>query len=531
MRASRIFLLLVLGFVIAICCSPPDFRFEKPREGDCNDRAQNGDETGEDCGGLSCPGCEVGDPCQAHSDCANGSCVQRVCRAAHCTDGDISGSETYIDCGGGECPPCGVRQRCDENADCITHACVDRECVATDCDDRMLSPGETSIDCGGEVCPACDVGERCQGSGDCKTGLCIDDRCTTEACTDQMKGPTEEGVDCGGPCPFECDPVAACSDNMKGPLESDIDCGGDDCPPCGLGDTCEVPGDCESGFCVGLVCTATECPDDALEGCEPGAGGAGGAPSAGGAAGGGAGGADGGAPPEGGAGGAAGEAGASPQGGTDPVGGSGGITGGSGAGGSGGTTGGAATGGSATGGTPPVLTSCPGCAKLSVPLVDGSDRGGNFVLFLGQTLDFSSARVHYRVYRETGTGGVIKGYVQHSGTPDYQQLFQRDGKNLEDLHGWQTLTFDVGGHQTTFDKTIVARVGIQITGFEGTEPKTPAIVYLDSISLEGAGDSAWNFDHSGTVVYSWETSASNGILFVNRGDNPADGTSLNWLGP
>ncbi|MBR9922897.1 MAG: T9SS type A sorting domain-containing protein [Bacteroidetes bacterium] len=53
-------------------CGPPS----------CNDGIQNGDETGVDCGGSSCPACPS------------------------CSDGIQNGNETGVDCGGPDCAPC-----------------------------------------------------------------------------------------------------------------------------------------------------------------------------------------------------------------------------------------------------------------------------------------------------------------------------------------------------------------------------------------------------------------------------------------
>jgi len=53
----------------------------------CNDGIQNGQETGVDCGGPTCPPCEA---------------------APTCTDGIQNGQETGVDCGGPTCPPCQV---------------------------------------------------------------------------------------------------------------------------------------------------------------------------------------------------------------------------------------------------------------------------------------------------------------------------------------------------------------------------------------------------------------------------------------
>ena len=48
----------------------------------CNDGIQNGDETGIDCGGITCPACPT------------------------CNDGIQNGDETGVDCGGPDCSPC-----------------------------------------------------------------------------------------------------------------------------------------------------------------------------------------------------------------------------------------------------------------------------------------------------------------------------------------------------------------------------------------------------------------------------------------
>jgi hypothetical protein len=48
----------------------------------CSDEVQNGDETAVDCGGSSCPGCDVGESCELSSDCQSGLCVGDVCQPA-----------------------------------------------------------------------------------------------------------------------------------------------------------------------------------------------------------------------------------------------------------------------------------------------------------------------------------------------------------------------------------------------------------------------------------------------------------------
>jgi len=73
----------------------------------CTDGVQNGQETGVDCGGPTCPACPT------------------------CTDGIQNGQETGVDCGGPTCPACPT------------------------CTDGVQNGQETGVDCGGPTCPPC----------------------------------------------------------------------------------------------------------------------------------------------------------------------------------------------------------------------------------------------------------------------------------------------------------------------------------------------------------------------------------------
>jgi cysteine-rich repeat protein len=48
----------------------------------CEDQAKNGDETDVDCGGATCPKCQLEAACAAPSDCASGSCSGGLCKVA-----------------------------------------------------------------------------------------------------------------------------------------------------------------------------------------------------------------------------------------------------------------------------------------------------------------------------------------------------------------------------------------------------------------------------------------------------------------
>ncbi|MBK8698734.1 MAG: T9SS type A sorting domain-containing protein [Saprospiraceae bacterium] len=125
----------------------------------CTDGIKNGQETGVDCGGPTCPPCPPS-----------------------CTDGIQNGQETGIDCGGPTCPPCppsctdGIQNGQETGIDCGGPSCP--PCAAT-CTDGIQNGQETGVDCGGPTCPPC-----------------------PPTCTDGIQNGQETGVDCGGPtCP------------------------------------------------------------------------------------------------------------------------------------------------------------------------------------------------------------------------------------------------------------------------------------------------------------------------------------------
>ena len=153
----------------------------------CTDGIKNGQETGVDCGGPTCPPCP-----------------------ATCTDGIKNGQETGVDCGGPTCPPCpatcsdGIQNGQETGVDCGGPTCP--PCAAT-CTDGIKNGQETGVDCGGPTCPPC-----------------------PPSCTDGIQNGQETGVDCGGPT---CPPCAAtCTDGIQNGQETGVDCGGPTCPPC-----------------------------------------------------------------------------------------------------------------------------------------------------------------------------------------------------------------------------------------------------------------------------------------------------------
>ena len=91
----------------------------------CSNNVRDGSETDIDCGGGTCPACANGRSCQDGArDCVSDSCVNAVCvPAGSCTDGVRNGTETDVDCGGGTCPSCQMGLACQANGDCQSHLC------------------------------------------------------------------------------------------------------------------------------------------------------------------------------------------------------------------------------------------------------------------------------------------------------------------------------------------------------------------------------------------------------------------------
>ncbi len=72
--------------------------------------------------------------------------------------------------------------------------------------------------------------------------------------------------------PVQCYVPPTCDDGEKNQDETDVDCGGSNCEPCGPGQACSQPDDCESGLCENNVCllcspTSFRCNGNWLEQC------------------------------------------------------------------------------------------------------------------------------------------------------------------------------------------------------------------------------------------------------------------------
>ncbi|MDQ3781002.1 MAG: hypothetical protein M3354_10740 [Chloroflexota bacterium] len=101
----------------------------------CSDEQKNGHETDVDCGGPDCGGCTDGKACFINADCENNFCDRPadsteagVCGVKPtCANGKKDGTESDIDCGGSSCPRCEIGQKCNSADDCRGLAfCVNR---------------------------------------------------------------------------------------------------------------------------------------------------------------------------------------------------------------------------------------------------------------------------------------------------------------------------------------------------------------------------------------------------------------------
>jgi hypothetical protein len=266
----------------------------------CDDDAQNGDETGVDCGGSCTSGCAVGATCQEDDDCDEGlSCLPEtsICALPSCGDGQLNGDELAEDCGG-TCSGCPDGSPCNVGTDCESRVCDadDGTCSAPSCDDDQQNGDETGVDCGGTCPQNCPNGAGCEGEEDCLSGVCggqgcadgVELCCQVPSCDDEVRNGAESDVDCGAPgcgdcalgenCQFanqcqtnqctggECTDLPTCTDDEENGNETDVDCGGGTCGRCPNLSECNVGADCISNNCFAGTCIS--CGDTVQNGTE-----------------------------------------------------------------------------------------------------------------------------------------------------------------------------------------------------------------------------------------------------------------------
>jgi len=198
---------------------------------------------------TACGGTNPAVMCTAEQTSCSGACADLRTDNQHCgACGNACGAGDA--CGGSMCWPraCDL-QTCAEGLVCVDDVCVDRECFAVEC-----PAGQR---CAGGACYA----QACNGMT-CPAGqLCVDDACADASCI---------GVIC--PAGLQCSRGACfadtCGDGLKSGAESDTDCGGPVCRPCGSGQSCTVPLDCQSKVCTAMTCVAPTCTDRVRNGQE-----------------------------------------------------------------------------------------------------------------------------------------------------------------------------------------------------------------------------------------------------------------------
>jgi hypothetical protein len=172
---------------------------------------------------------------------------------------------------------------------------------------------------------------------------------------------------------------------------------------------------------------------------------------------------------------------------------------------------------------------CPGCARLSVPLATMTDRS-HFVLYVPADVDVSAATLVMRVMVHSGTGGQIQLYAQHGGTPDFNLIYN-GGRNLDTLGSWTDITWDLGASTPTFDHTTIRRFGIEVLGGTSTSFTDPTVVYVDSITITGASPAVPVFDFADASTVSSGASPTDYVLWLALDDPLVPYSTLSWLGP
>lgn len=153
---------------ISVCVAPS-----------CDNGLEEGDEGDVDCGGSRCEPCDDGKGCEVSEDCASGHCVmrdwgdsQQFCFPASCNDHVLNGTETDVDCGGPSCPHCEVGRDCVTEDDCeYRFSCTDGACIR-DCTPNGSEICGTLGECVDERCVECETTEDCANNCGLNVPLC-----------------------------------------------------------------------------------------------------------------------------------------------------------------------------------------------------------------------------------------------------------------------------------------------------------------------------------------------------------------------
>jgi hypothetical protein len=217
----------------------------------CQSSMTDGDETGMDCGGPTCPTCGLQQYCNSNSDCTSGNCALGSCASGATPNGQACTINNQ--CLSGICGTTTTNLCLALNGE----ACSSdhQECNSTYCDFFNLF-GQGSVCQAKQVNGiACVVGNSCQ-SGICNIGYCMDASPLDSPCT--INNACQSGW-CSIVLTGKCVNTSCLTGTIDG-LETGVDCGNSNITGCGLcpfQEGCQVNSDCWNNDCSanGHYCT------------------------------------------------------------------------------------------------------------------------------------------------------------------------------------------------------------------------------------------------------------------------------------
>jgi hypothetical protein len=167
--------------------------------------------------------------------------------------------------------------------------------------------------------------------------------------------------------------------------------------------------------------------------------------------------------------------------------------------------------------------SCPGCARLFVPFT-AANTATFFQINYSPAVDLTGTTVTYRMcYFEGDPAETVQLYVQDGGAQGYASqftgfiAFSAIGSCASGFTT-QTLTVMAAG---TFLPSAVVALGVKV-GTPASGPTTPAVVYIDSITVTPAPTGV-------ATPYTFDTTEA--PLMINPYNSPVASSSVTWLGP
>jgi hypothetical protein len=196
--------------------------------------------------------------CGTDTECLTFTCTTGVCGTSFALVNTPLAVQMPGDCQTAVCDGSGGITAMNDDSDVEDDM---KECTVDTCSGG--APVHTSTEgspCAGgaKVCTSAGECVECVADGDCSSGACnqATNTCSMSTCTDGIKNGNETAKDCGGscpPCPIgdvcnvdadclshscagTCQP--SCTDGIPNEGESDTDCGGPNCGACAIGLHC-----------------------------------------------------------------------------------------------------------------------------------------------------------------------------------------------------------------------------------------------------------------------------------------------------